>query len=402
MSAAGLTDTGAQPARLPALDAVRAIGAVGVLVYHVGFNTGFSLHGTWNGLLARLDVGVAIFFVLSGFLLFRPYAHAVATGTSRPAAGRYLWRRALRILPAYWLLVAVSLVVLPQNRGAPAADWLYHLTFTQVYQHGLIRHGLGQTWSLATEVAFYLALPLLPPLLLGRRWRPLRSVLVAGLGFVVTAAWVALMGLGYLNTDLHVMWLPSYGAWFGAGIALATVHVARSTDTGPRGWRVLDELANAPIACWSVAVGLLAIASTPMVGPRDLLAPTAGQFGVKMALYAAIAVFVMVPLAFGPPNRVKAAFGAAPARWLGAISYGIFLWHPFLIDWTYRPGGRPIFTGDVVSTVLVILAGTLLLASISYYGVERPIQRWGARRPRRRLEISKESQSAKPATSTAI
>src|SRR5436190_14296516 len=93
----------AHGSRLPALDAVRAIGAIGVLAYHVAFNTGLSTHGTWNGVLARLDVGVALFFVLSGFLLFRPYALAAATGGTRPSTPRYLWRRAVRILPAYWL-----------------------------------------------------------------------------------------------------------------------------------------------------------------------------------------------------------------------------------------------------------------------------------------------------------
>ena len=87
--------------RLPALDALRAVGAAAVIGTHVGFSTGAISRFEWGGLLARLDVGVAIFFVLSGFLLFRPFAAAVATGADRPSVRRYLWRRALRILPAY-------------------------------------------------------------------------------------------------------------------------------------------------------------------------------------------------------------------------------------------------------------------------------------------------------------
>src|SRR4051812_409189 len=96
--------------RLPALDAVRALGALAVVAHHVGFATGVNLSGgPWSGWLARLDVGVAVFFVLSGFLLFRPWAHAQATARERPKTLRYLWRRALRILPAYWLTVVVCL-----------------------------------------------------------------------------------------------------------------------------------------------------------------------------------------------------------------------------------------------------------------------------------------------------
>jgi len=121
------------PSRLPALDALRAVGAAAVVGTHVGFATGATGATAFGGLLARMDVGVAIFFALSGFLLFRPFAYAAATGTRRPGARRYLWRRALRILPAYWLTVLVCLAVLPGNADAPRADWLRFATLTQIY-----------------------------------------------------------------------------------------------------------------------------------------------------------------------------------------------------------------------------------------------------------------------------
>ena len=386
---------------MPALDAVRAIGAIGVLGYHVAFNTGLSLHGTWNGLLARLDVGVAIFFVLSGFLLFRPYAHAAATGAESPPAGRYLWRRAVRILPAYWLTVVVCLTVLPQNRGAALADWIHHFTLTQIYAPNLIRHGLTQTWSLATEVAFYLVLPLVALAALGRRWSPWRALVVAGGGLVVTAAWVAAMAVGLLDPMIHTMWLPAYAIWFSAGIALAAVKVALDTATGPSRWSVVDDLASAPVTCWGLALALLAIASTPLAGPRDLTAPTPAQFGAKLAIYIVIAVLVLLPVAFGPVNRVKAAFGGPLARWLGAISYGIFLWHPLVIDAIFLTDGRWIFTGSPLNTFIATLVGGLLLASISYYAVEQPLQRLGLRWPRRRAGSRVESHSAQPVAITA-
>src|SRR5690242_8933581 len=116
---------------LPALDTLRAIAAVGVLASHVGFWTGVGLTTTWGGLFARGEPWVAVFFVLSGFLLSRPYAESVARGARRPATGRFYWRRALRILPAYWLLVVVCLTALPEV-AATRSDWIRYLTLTQI------------------------------------------------------------------------------------------------------------------------------------------------------------------------------------------------------------------------------------------------------------------------------
>ncbi|QGN46346.1 acyltransferase family protein [Micromonospora sp. WMMC415] len=369
--------------RLPALDALRAVGAAAVVGHHVGFHTGATAAEQWGGWLARLDVGVAIFFVLSGFLLFRPWALSAATGRPRPGTGRYLWRRALRILPAYWLAVAVCLIVLPQNRPASAGDWLRHLTFTQIYERGQLRHGLSQTWSLATEVAFYLILPLVAALAVGRTWRPVRTTLVAAGGVLVTAAWLGGMAGGWLDTGLHTTWLPAYGAWFGAGMALAAAHVALQTRTAPAAFRVLDDLAAAPIACWVAAVGLLAIATTPVAGPRDLAEPTVAEFAVKLTLYLAIGVLILVPVAFGRPTRTQAVLGATPARWLGAVSYGLFLWHPLILELIYLVADRPLFTGGLVSTFALTMAGGLAYAAVSYYGIERPITLLGNQRRQR-------------------
>src|SRR5262249_32705427 len=124
--------TSRNPARLDALDALRAIGAIWVMVAHVGYTTGFTLTGVVGGFLARA-FQVAPFFMLSGFLLFRPYVYAKATGSRRPGTGRFFWRRAVRILPAYWVVVAVCLTALPENASAPLRDWLHYGTLTQVY-----------------------------------------------------------------------------------------------------------------------------------------------------------------------------------------------------------------------------------------------------------------------------
>src|SRR4029079_4496393 len=98
-----------------ALDALPRVGATMVVATHVAFATGRTATGPFHALLGRLDVGVAVFFALSGFLLFRPYAAAERqTGPAIPTS-RYLIRRAARILPAYWLLVAAGLLLMPKN-----------------------------------------------------------------------------------------------------------------------------------------------------------------------------------------------------------------------------------------------------------------------------------------------
>ncbi len=386
--------------RLPALDAVRVIGALAVVAHHVGFATGVNTGtGPWAGWLGRLDVGVAVFFVLSGFLLFRPWAHARATATARPGTGRYLWRRAMRILPAYWVTVVVCLLVLPRNDDASVADWARHLTLTQIYESYGLRHGLGHTWSLATEVAFYLLLPLIAAAVLRGRRRTGRPLLLLAVAAAVTGTWIGLMDAGVLSLSLHTTWLPSYGLWFGAGMALAAVHVALRNDYSPR-WRFLDDLGGAPLACWAAALAVLAIATTPVAGPRDLTEPTAAQFGLKLVLYTVFAVLLILPIAFGPATRTKAVLGSGTARWLGAISYGLFLWHPFVLDLIYVVSGRPEFTGDTVETYLLTVAGAVALAALSYYVVERPFLRLSHRWPRPRRATT-ESQR-KTAVPTAV
>jgi peptidoglycan/LPS O-acetylase OafA/YrhL len=335
--------------------------------------------------------------VLSGFLLYRPWAHARATARELPGARTYLWRRALRILPAYWVTVIVCLLVIPRNDDATAGDWLRHLTLTQIYDQYGLKHALGHTWSLATEVVFYALLPVAAALALRGRRRAGRPLRILASSAAITAVWVVLMGTGVLSLSWHTTWLPSYALWFGAGMALASVHVSLRNDYLPR-WRFLDDLGRAPLACWAAAVAVLGIATTPIAGPRNLQEPTGAEFGIKILLYTVFAVLVLLPIAFGPETRTKAALGSGAARWLGTVSYGLFLWHPFVLEMIYVVSGRAEFTGDFLATFVLTVAGGLLLAALSYYFVERPFLRLGHRRPRPPASRT-ESQSATPAPS---
>ncbi|MGH3382232.1 MAG: acyltransferase family protein, partial [Actinoallomurus sp.] len=151
-----------------ALDGIRAIAAFGVLVLHVGADTGTTLRpGPTAWLFSGGAIAVTIFFTLSGLLLYRPWvAQLLDVGANRKVRlGGYYRRRALRILPAYWVLVAYVMVVTLNSHLGDAWTWLKLLTFTYTYDsspwwgNGLGPEGLWQIWSLTVEVAWYVLLP---------------------------------------------------------------------------------------------------------------------------------------------------------------------------------------------------------------------------------------------------
>ena len=364
------------PRYVPGLDAVRALGAAAVVGTHCAFWTGRSVHGPFSGVLARLDVGVALFFVLSGFLLFRPFVVAHLRGGAWPGTRAYLARRAVRILPAYWVLVVVALLALAENRdsGRPW-QWLRQLTLTQVYEPNGQGAGLTHIWSLATEAAFYLVLPLLAALALRCCRQPVWAL--AGLMALSPLWWVALSLPGGLDPQAADLWLPGYLDWFGAGMLLALVQVQATVST-PTGWRLgLRQLAAAPGTCWALALVGLALATSTLAGPPDLTTPTGAEHVVKNLLYAGIAVLVVLPLTLRPAtgSPVDRALGSRPVRWLGEVSYGVFLWHLLLLHALTTLRHQALFTGSWLTTFVLVWLASVGVASLSYLLLERPLLR---------------------------
>jgi peptidoglycan/LPS O-acetylase OafA/YrhL len=361
----------------PALNAVRAAGAIMVVLTHSAFNTGRINDGWVGAALARLDFGVTLFFVLSGFLLSRPWFLSAALGRRSPSARHYLWKRALRILPLYWVVVVVALLLDPQNDDATWQDWVSQLTLTQLYRPELLASSLTQMWSLCTEVAFYLVLPLICVALTGRRAQELRlnRVLVgAAVISVAGIAWQVVMAQIPGREGHYGQWLPGYLPWFMIGLAFAAVSASLAAQ--PRE-HLLDRIGRDLGGCWLLAVGAFALACSPLAGPRLLLTPTGWEAGTKVILYAVAGAFFVLPLVFGPERdgSVRRQLSGPVPSWLGDISYGIFAIHMIVLNQVFRTLDLAVFTGRFLTVAVLTLAVTVVLATVSFYLFEKPILR---------------------------
>ena len=374
MSAAQSTPEplGGTSAFLPAVEGMRACAAMGVVLTHVAFQTGMS-GGVDGRLLHRFDLAVAVFFALSGFLLWRGHAAAARGLRRRPPTGHYLRSRLVRIMPGYLVAVAVILTLLPEANRASLTVWLANLTLTQVYVPLTLTAGLTQMWSLSVEVSFYLALPILA---FAAYRLPVRARIPV-IAFVAAAslAWGLLPirtaeGVNFLN------WPPAYASWFAAGMLLAEWSVS------PLGWA--HRLARNRWAVAGVAVAAYLISASPLAGPDNLVPGTLSQFVVRTAMGAVVAWALLAPLVLDRPGTTHRILGSPLMVTLGRWSYGLFIWHLAALVMVFPVVGTFMFDGDLpVVFVLTLLLG-YAMAAVSYALIESPcrnaLRRWEYRR----------------------
>ncbi|HET6876295.1 MAG TPA: acyltransferase [Jatrophihabitans sp.] len=395
----------------PALDGIRALAVAAVVATHAAYATYRYGRGPGAGLLVHLDSGVALFFVISGFLLCRPWLLAAARGEASPQVRVYLWRRALRILPAYWVALTFAFVTLQDNRDVGLPDIARHLGFAQIYRFGWMRAGLTQTWSLCTEVAFYLVLPFLgaAAIAVTRRigWRPGVLLGLCGLLGAITVGWLVWTHAnGWALFGTANLWLPGYLTWFAGGMAMAVLEVHLATRPVARHgrWRAAATLGASPGVCWLVAAGLFLVAATPVDGPYTVGFATTTQAIVRNLLYTAFAMLVVWPAVFGPRTWASAVFANRPMRWLGDISYGVFLLHLVVLDGVMHLLGYPLWTGSATAVFLLTCAGTVPLAALLFRYVERPansLRRLVPARPRLAAPGGAQAAPAEPAAPRA-
>jgi len=362
------------PPGVPALDGIRGIAALMVVLTHVGFQTGEVQRGAHGAILARFDFGVALFFVLSGFLLCRPWLASAAAGRPGPDVRSYLRRRAVRIMPAYWLTLAVVLL-LPARATITATGAASNIALTQIYTGDLLTD-FTQTWSLCTEAVFYLALPLVAGSLARNRRRPAAWAVPLT---VAVACWIWTgMCAGDVLPARAAQWLPGHADWFVAGLLLATAADEAHRRPDGRAGRLWRDFRSAPAPLLALAVGVAVLAMTPLAGPRTLAVTTSGAAVAKELLYAVVATLVVLAaLVAGSHTGTARLLGSLPARWCGRVSYGVFLWHLLVLDAVRRMFGVPLFGGHVLTIGLVTVAGSLLVAGVSWHLLERPLlDRW--------------------------
>ncbi|QZT63106.1 acyltransferase family protein [Mycolicibacterium austroafricanum] len=355
---------------LPAVEGLRACAAIGVVITHVAFQTGQS-GGVVGRVLGRFDLAVAVFFALSGFLLWRGHAAAARGLRSRPTTGHYLRSRVVRIMPGYLVAVVVIMTLLP-DVNADLTVWLANLTLTQIYVPLTLTSGLTQMWSLSVEMSFYLALPLLA--LLARRV-PVRARIPAIV--VVAAASLFWVRIPFDPDSGHNLWNwpPAFFSWFAAGMVLAELTV------GPVGWA--HRLARRRVLMAVLAVAAFLIAASPLAGREGLHPGSVGQVTLKTAMGAVVAGALLAPLVLDRIDTSHRILGSPVMVTLGRWSYGLFVWHLAALAMVFPIIGAFPFNGHfTVVLVLTVLFG-FAIAAVSYALIESPcrnaLRRWERR-----------------------
>jgi beta-1,4-mannosyltransferase len=354
--------------RLLGIEGARAIAASSILVYHVWLYGAPGSKPVDLGLATKLfdnlRAGVTLFFVLSGFLLFRPYVAAALRRTPPPSVRGYLRNRALRIVPAYWAILLFVGVVLERDLLAHPLQFLANGFLAQNYVPAYIYgDGIVPAWSLAIEVIFYLCVPVLGAAAIRLAARVPRLDTAAAFAPVIAMVAVGFGSKAALRVfDLNDVWGLSFlthADWFAAGMALAVVR-ARWEDgrlTLPRYFRsgaVVSALICAVVAARLYYSGVL----------------TGLEYQTPIALACAL---LLAQVVLAPPTaRVVRVLTLRPLVAAGLASYSLFLWHDPLVR-ALRSGGLTLGGADgfvVNLLVIALLAG--VGSTLTYRFVEKP------------------------------
>jgi len=375
---------------VPVFDGYRALAILGVVLLHVFTVSGVVGEGE-SGTLAQINWGlfgraVEVLFVVSGFVVFLP---TVARGGRFGSWTAYAIRRGARLLPAYWLILVISLVLLATvNLEAdvpmPSAfSALAHFTGTQLPASmfsGDVAVGFfvnPPLWTLSVELGFYLVLPFVAAVYFRR---PFAGLAIA---LLVTVAWDLFFDNYYdiiSLLDLHPnaqdafrfmfnsgAQLPAWALSFGLGMTGAWVYVKVSA---------MEQTAN--LKRQVLVVLLVSVMSAAVLAwiNGDYLEQTRQSLWVSMAFSVALAG-AMVAIALGPTG-FRWPFANRPIRRLGDISYGIYLSHMLLLiylgDLLDLP--RDGTLGNLLVWMLAVIPASVVYGYLSARFLEQPVRRW--------------------------
>ena len=353
--------------RYPLIDGLRAVAAIGVLLTHSSISAGLvTAEATGFRYAQRLEVGVTIFFVISGFVLYRPFLLA------RVDTQRYAWRRAMRILPAYWIALTVAGILFGHDIFQRP---LAYYGFAQIYSQDTLTGGLIQAWTLDVEVTFYVFLPLWAWLLSRASLR--QQAYALGALAAASLAWkVAFVWSGSARQVVDTPWLhslPAYLDTFALGMGLAILSLSP-----PRVKR--------PVLLWGVAAVAFWLVSVKIGIGYHLFEPyTRWQYMGKHVLFAVVGGSLVAAAVLATPGRgvVGRVLGNRLALWLGLISYGIYLWHVTVLQVLEDLGfQRSLHWHPFLVVTAVTLVATSAVAAASWYLAERPLLSLTPRRAR--------------------
>ncbi|HIW67532.1 MAG TPA: acyltransferase [Candidatus Dietzia merdigallinarum] len=361
---------------VPALEGIRGLAAVGVMTTHIAFVTRSSYGSPVKRIFGRLDLAVAVFFAKSGFLVWRSHArHAWEDkpGTAR-TTGDFLRSRVERIMPAYVILVGAAMLLLKQNHVNGPVTWLLNLTLTQIYTPKFLVAGLTHAWSLAVEMAFYAALPLLWTSMRNLRgnsagWRIPAIIAFGASGLVFPAIPWAALGIIPAEVNLQIL-PPAFTAWFAAGMLLAEIASA------PPG--TLVRMCRDTMARWGwwIAGGAALVATTvPVWFSEGFTHPGPVEFAARTGLAGGMAFLVLAPVVLAPEGTRFPLLESAPLQKLGTWSYGIFLWHQLILLAAFPVTRTALWDRRMHVIWPVTVAGSIAAGAASHHFLEEPARK---------------------------
>lgn len=357
-----------------ALDGLRAVAALSVFGFHAWLYTLGDVQVATapktlaNELFAELRVGLVLFFVLSGFLLYRAWVRSAMAAQPGPSTATYAVRRVGRIVPAYWLAIAGSALLLYPLAGSPGvrlppAELLgLFFIFAQNYSAKTLLTLDPPMWTLAVEATYYVALPVVGWLALraGRRRGAQAAIpiglLVCGLTFNYILAQQSGPSLGW-GKSLFAM-LPYFALGMLAAVLL---------------WQRRPSLAATRL--W-IAFGLVLVAANVVMQIQGNSALRIGDLDLLRFirdLPAGIGFALIIAAAAARPPRT---LEWRPLVWVGAASFGLYLWHVPVLLVLRANGLLPLST---LGATLVGLPLSLLLGWLSLRLVEKPAMAWSRR-----------------------
>lgn len=365
----------ARTAQIASLTGLRGFAALMVVLIHVAGMTDFK----WLGLP---DYGPVSLFVLSGYLLYRPWSKWGIRVAERPRIGTFAKRRLVRIFPAYLAVVLLLVLVYPPARPDGVDRWVQALTLTGIYVPGGLMPELFQTWSLGTELSWYLALPFMAALTgVLARSLPVRSGFWLTVGLIALSVpvsglwrwWVESEDLGKYFT--YGFWLPGYLFCFGAGAVVA--HLVEGHRAGLVPLRRLRGWATDPWTLLVFALAVVLVGTSSMGGPAGWEYTTFAQHQVRIVAATLVAVTLLVIAVLGAPSApLNRVLGTQWFNAIGRWSYGLYLWHLPVIYVLADYGQLPSGVAGLAAWLAIVLGVSLPLSAATYRWVERPTIAW--------------------------